>query len=538
MRCSKVRWVLELAQRLPAQAGGRTLPPGHYSPIHVPFPHVVSAAWVYENRPFGVIPRVPLFLVAASVGEHSAPVVDEAAVSTQDFLEAVEAGDQSAILKTAEQLHYADLADAYEHLEEEQQATVLATIGPRLAADMIGELPASLVEEALESFKPAQLKVLFQELPDDDRVDILQDVSEDARHRFLSLLGSEDEELTRSLLKYDEDTAGGRMTTAIGRLEADMTVKQALELLREDQESTESLARIFVVDNEDRLLGKVRLRDLAFNTWDTPVRDIMQEVPPEQRVLATADQEEAANAVAKYDLVVIPVLDEFDHLLGVITHDDAMEIVQEESTEDIERIAGISGEGSEENYLLTSVFSHFRRRFLWLLALAMLAIASGYVMLRFEDTLTKVFLLSLYLPMVVAAGGNTGGQASAMVIRAMSLGEIEPGTAMQVMWKELRLGLLLGCCLGAAIAAITVVVLPAFRPPLPEGISFGLFGTAVAIALAAQISTSTLVGAMLPIGARSVNLDPAVVAAPAITTLVDVSGMVIYFTVAQSLLGL
>lgn len=484
------------------------------------------------------LPAAPLFLVASGAAEHGAPVVDEAAVSAQEFLDAVDAGDQPAILKTAEQLHYADLADAYEHLEDEQQASVLASIGPRLAAAMIGELPASQVEEALDRFKPAELKVLFQELPDDDRVDILQDVGEDARHRFLGLLGREDEELTRSLLKYDEDSAGGRMTTAIGRLQADMTVKQALEMLRQDQESTESLARIFVIDDEGHLLGKVRLRDLAFNTWDTPVRDIMREVPREQLVLATADQEDAANAVAKYDLVVIPVLDEFDHLLGVITHDDAMEILQEESTEDIERIAGISGEGSEENYLLTSVTSHFRRRFVWLAALAMLAIASGYVMLRFKDTLTSVFLLSLYLPMVVAAGGNTGGQASTMVIRAMSLGEIEPGTAMQVVWKELRLGILLGCALGIVIAAVTMVVLPAFNPPLPEGLSLGLFGTAVALALAAQVATSTLVGAVLPIGARSVNLDPAVVAAPAITTLVDVSGMVIYFTVAQAMLQL
>jgi magnesium transporter len=401
---------------------------------------------------------------------------------------------------------------------------------------MIGELPESLVEDALYRFKPAELKVLFQELPDDDRVDILQDVSEGARHRFLSLLGREDEELTRSLLRYDEDTAGGRMTTSFGRLTADMTVKQALELLRHDQESTETLARIFVVDDVGHLLGKIRLRDLAFNTWDTPVRDIMREVPVEQRVLATADQEEAANAVAKYDLVVIPVVDEFEHLLGVITHDDAMEILQQESQEDFEKLAGISGEGSEENYLVTSVVSHFRRRFVWLLGLAMLAIASGYVMLRFEDTLTSVFLLSLYLPMVVAAGGNTGGQASTMVIRAMSLGEIGPGAAMQVVWKELRLGLLLGASLGIAIAAVTIFVLPAFRPPLPDGITLGHFGAAVAVALATQVTTSTVVGAMLPLGARTVKLDPAVVAAPAITTLVDVSGMVIYFTVAQAML--
>jgi magnesium transporter len=457
---------------------------------------------------------------------------------SEELARAVDAGDQTAILAFAQLTHYADLAELYLEVGPDKHELMLKSIGPQLAADMVVELPDAMVEEALDYFGPSELKVLFRELSDDDRVDLLQTVGAEARLRFLGLLGPEDEELTRSLLRYEPETAGGRMTTRFGRLFASMTVKQAIDHLRRDQENTETLSRIFVINAKGHLIGRVRLRDLAFNTWDTPIRDIMAEVGPEQRVLAAADQEEAANTLLRYDLIVLPVVDEFDHLLGIITHDDAMEILQQESTEDIEKQAGIVREPKEETYLQSSVLTHFKRRFVWLVGLAFLAIASGYVMLRFEETLTGVFLLSLYLPMVVAAGGNTGGQASTMVIRAMSLGELVPGQTAEVLWKELRLGSLLGLLLGASMAAVTVLILPAFRPDLPPGVSFSQFGLTVAVALTAQVITSTCVGAVLPLGARAIRLDPAAVAAPAITTLVDVSGMVIYFTTAQALLGL
>lgn len=494
--------------------------------------------WTGQPTRCGNLRHPRLLLVADAFRSHPPVVPEDAAVTVEDLLRAVEAGDRSAILAIASELHYADLALAFQQADEEHHPLFLKTIGPKLAADMVVELPESMIEEALDAFTASELKILLRELSDDDRVDVLQRVGEEARLRFLGLLGPEDEELTRSLLRYESDTAGGRMTTRIGRITADMTVKQALDVLRRSQESTETLTRIFVVDAKGHLIGKVRLRDLAFNTWDTPVHDIMAEVPPDQRVLATADQEEAANLLAKYDLIVIPVVDEFDHLLGVITYDDAMEVMQEESTEDIEKIAGITGEQSEETYLNTTIFSQFRRRSAWLVGLAFVALISGYVMMRFGQVLSNVFVLALFLPMVVAAGGNTGGQASTMVIRAMSLGELEPGTAWQVAWKELRLGFLLGLLLGACIGAFTIFVLPGFRPHMPPGISFPGLAVAVGAALTAQVTSATFLGSILPIGARAAHLDPAVVSAPAIAAIVDVSGMVIYFTVARSLLAL
>jgi magnesium transporter len=446
--------------------------------------------------------------------------------------EALAARDGSALLAEAQDFHYADLAHHYENLDDEDRDFFLKTIGPEMATDVIGELPSSLIEEALMHFKPAQLRIILGNLSDDDRVDVFQVVSEENQRRFFSLLGPHDEQLTRNLLKYAEDTAGGRMTTAIGRITADMTVKQAITVLRRDKDSAETLARIFVVDEEGRLVGKVRLRDLAFHPWPTPVADIMEDA--DERVLATVDQEEAAHILSKYDLIVLPVVDEFDHLLGVITYDDAMEILQEESTEDIEKLAAIGGEQSELSYLNTTVASHFLRRVFWLVALAFVSLASGYVMYRFNDVLREAYALSLFLPMVVAAGGNSGGQAATMVIRAMALGEVNTGTALRIAWKELRTGMLLGFCLAACMACFIALLLPLLMKQMD--VSPQQLALAVGLSLAAQVISSTLLGALLPIGARSICLDPAVVSSPSLASTVDVTGMLIYFSVAGLIL--
>lgn len=450
---------------------------------------------------------------------------------------ALKSRDGSALLELSEELHYADLANFYADLEEDQDRDFMVeTLSPTSFADVLAELPDSLREEAISHYKPAQQRELLHALTDDDRVDILQDVSEETRTRLLDLLSSEDEELTRALLNYDEETAGGRMTTSIGRVTENLTVGQALTSLKSLQESAETLSRIFVTDERERPIGFIRLRDLAFSSRSTPVRDIMLEV--NETILATADQEEAATMVRKYDLLALPVVDESHRLLGAITYDDAMEILEEESTEDMEKQAGIAGEQSEATYLRTRLIVHLKRRVGWLLGLGFLAIASGYVMIQFEPVLNSVFLLALFLPMVIATGGNTGGQASTMVIRAMSLGELEAKDSLQVAWKELRLGIFQGLILGGALALTCLTLIPLLMHDSIKGVSLPHFALAVSLALTIQVIASTLIGALLPIAARAIKLDPAVIAAPAITTIVDVSGMLIYFSTAKLFLGL
>lgn len=480
--------------------------------------------------------RFPAFALAGwDKRGHAGGVADEVDIDNMEKIgEAIAARDGSALLSVAEEIHYADLAHLYENLDEEERDFFLKTIGPELATDVIGELPWTLIEEALQHFKPAQLRIILGNLSDDDRVDIFQIVSPENQRRYFSLLGPHDEQLTRNLLKYEEDSAGGRMTTSIGRITADMTVKQAITVLRRDQDSAETLSRIFVVDEQGRLVGKVRLRDLAFHPWPTLIHDIMEDA--DERVLATMDQEAAARMLSKYDLIVLPVVDEFDHLLGVITYDDAMEILQEESTEDIEKLAAIGGEQSELSYLNTSVQSHFRRRVIWLVVLAFVSIFSGYVMYRFSAVLSQAAVLSLFLPMVVAAGGNSGGQAATMVIRAMSLGEVSTGTALRIAWKEMQTGLLLGSTLGIAMGCFIYFLLPLIQ--VQHDISYLRLAMAVGCSLIMQVCSSTLLGALLPIGARSIHLDPAVVSSPSLASTVDVTGMMIYFTAAQLIISL
>lgn len=458
----------------------------------------------------------------------------------EDLIRAVTARDGSAFLSASEKIHYADLAAIYEELSRKSQAWFVRTLSSESFSEVIAEIPDPLVEEALDYLKPSQQRQVLEELPDDDRVDVLQDVEDERkREKLIGLLGAHEErELTRTLLEYPEDTAGGRMTTQIGNVSVSMTVKEALDHLRPDLEDTETLSRIFVHDQNNQLAGKLRLRDLTFNAWQTPVGAIMQ--PIEHTVLADTDQEEASIAVLKYDMYALPVVDEENHLLGVITSDDAMEILSEESTEDIEKQAGLTGEQSEEGYLNTRVTTHFSRRVIWLVGLALLSIAAGAVMFRFEETLRGIPLLMLFLPMIIAAGGNSGGQASTVAIRAMALNELNARDALKVAWKELRLGAMLGAILGIAIAVVAIFVLPLFHPhpEVAPGIPFSAFGSAVAVALAVQVTASTLIGALLPLGACAVRLDPAVIAAPAVTTVVDVSGMLIYLLVASGMLGL
>ncbi|MDA7931963.1 magnesium transporter [Akkermansiaceae bacterium] len=464
------------------------------------------------------------------------PVAEELAEILNQAELAVGERKAEEVVSLCKELHAADIASLYEDLDSEAQEFLVDTLGTAGFSNVLAELPDTLVEEALDHFEPVEQREILGSIPDDDRVDILQDVSESKRRDFIDLLDEEEQDRTRALLRYGEETAGGRMTTQVGKIFARMTVKEAIDHLRPNVDLVETMARIFVIDVEQRLIGVIRLRDLAFHPWDTPIRNIL--TPEEHTILASADQEDAAKMLARYDMALVPVVDESGRLLGVITPDDAIEILEEESTEDIEKAAGIAGDQSEKTYLNTGVMVHFKRRFGWLLILALLAIASGYVMLRFESVLNEAYLLALFLPMVVAAGGNTGGQASTMVIRAMALGEIDPEDTRRVAWKELRLGLLSGLLLGGAIALVATFILPLFRPELPAGVSFVVFGLAVAVALMAQVASSTVIGALLPIGARAIKLDPAVVAAPAITTIVDASGMVIYFTVARAMLGL
>ncbi|MCP4848446.1 MAG: magnesium transporter [Verrucomicrobiaceae bacterium] len=450
-------------------------------------------------------------------------------------------GDESRLQAICEELHPADAAAAFTTLDENLQLRFAQYLDNEALSLITGFLPAPETADLIAGLKKEDQRAILENLPDDVVADVIQEADKNLQRTYVELLSEKKKYVAETLLGYPEDSAGGRMTTAFATLREDMTVRQAIEALEATKEDAEILARIYVVDEENHILGKVRLRDLTFNSRSTAIKDVMDR--EKLAIRARDDQEEALKMMVKYDMIALPVIDNDNRLLGIITHDDALEIQEEESTEDLEKAAAIFGERDEEGYLKSPVLSHFKRRALWVFFLAIVAILSGLVIFHYENLLERVFILAVYMPMIVATGGNTGAQAATMVIRAMSLGEFTPSEFLRVVWKELRIGLALGALLGTLIGLgswllIKVLISNETLIAMTDNHNLAELVTVVGIALTLQVAASTFIGAALPMLARAINLDPAVVASPAITTIVDVLGLLIYFSIATSILGL
>lgn len=448
--------------------------------------------------------------------------------------EAITSGHWDLLPTLLEDTHPADLASAYESLPEDLRPQLVSQLPADIIPAFLPQLPGSDAVAILAAMPDTELTLTLDDLSDDVLVDLLQEMPGPFRGHAFHLLSENRRKAARELLKFPEDTAGGRMTTAFATIEESFTVRKAIATLRNIQDEAEMLARIYVTDHDGLILGKVRLRDLTFADPDTLIADLND--GDTRAVLATADQEKALRVMVKYDMLALPVVDDDGRILGVITHDDALEIQEEESTEDLERQSGITGDAAEEVYLNTPVLRQVQRRFGWIVSLAFLGLVSGSVIYSYQNQLSTVFALTIYMPMIVAAGGNTGGQAATMVIRAMSLGELTPAEVLRVAWKELRVGLIIGTILSLCMVAQIYWLRPSFMNIAED--SLGKFAATVGLALLIQISASTLIGAILPMGAKALRLDPAVIASPAITTIVDATGLLIYLNLARSILGL
>ena len=455
--------------------------------------------------------------------------------------EALSSGDERRAMELCEELHPADAAAVFESLDDRERGRFAEYISNEAIALIVSFLPPAEAVDLLNNLKGHDQAVILNDLPDDVMVDLLQEFEPADRQGYFLQLSDHKKEIAKSLLQFPEESAGGRMTTAVATVRADMTVREAIDALAEIREETELLSRIYVVDDKRHILGKIRLRDLTFNPVDMRVDEFMED--EQIAINASADQEEAALMMTKYDLVALPVIDDDNRLLGIITYDDALEIQEEESTEDIHMAAAISGSQEDEGYFRSPILTQFKRRFAWVFFLAVLAILSGLIIYSYEKLLDGCFLLAVFMPMVVATGGNTGAQAATMVIRAMSLGEFSPRAFGSVVWKELRIGLIMGALLGLLVAIggfalIKFVLEPAGAVSIPPGYSASHVLLVVGLSLTAQVGSSTLIGAALPMLASAAKLDPAIVASPAITTVVDVLGLFIYFGLASILLGI
>lgn len=455
-------------------------------------------------------------------------------VKPRETNSAVPVPDSADALRTlCEKSHPAVAAETLSKLEATAVWAVLRDVTPSIRKEIFSHLAPDLQVDMVGTLPRADMARLLSDMPPDDRADLFRRLPEDYRDAVLPALAEAEREDIRRLTDYEDGTAGAVMTSDYATLSPDLTVAAAIERLREIAPDKETIYYSYVVDDDRRLLGFVSLKDLILARRDATVRDIMHEDVIFART--SDDQEDAARTIQKYDLIALPVVNEVGALVGIITHDDAIDIITQEHTEDMRRFMAIAGSTGTDGYLRTSFWKHVQQRLGWLVALAALGLVSGVIIHEFEATLTQVIILALYMPMVADTGGNTGSQSATVVVRALALREITARDTGRVLLKEFQVSLFLAVAL--ALLAWAKVMWLSQGVDLPHGLSLANVALVIAVALAVQVVTATLIGALLPLTAAYLRLDPAVVASPALTTIVDITGLIIYFCTARWLLG-
>ena len=442
-------------------------------------------------------------------------------------------GSNGALRHLCEKSHPAAAAEALSALEPKAVWEVLRDIDPVLRTEIFSHLEPNLQVDMVGTLPRADMARLLSDMPPDDRADLFRRLPEESRDAVLPALAEAEREDIRRLTNYEDGTAGAVMTSDYATLSPDLTVAAAIERLREVAPDKETIYYSYVVDNDRRLLGFVSLKDLILARRDATVRDIMHEDVISAKT--SDDQEDAAHIIQKYDLIALPIVNDDGALVGIITHDDAIDIITQEHTEDMRRFMAITGSTGTDGYLRTSVWKHVQHRVGWLVGLGALGLVSGIIIHEFEATLTQVIILALYMPMVADTGGNTGSQSATVVVRALALREISPRDVWRVLLKELQVSVFLAAVLG--ILAWAKVMWLSQGVEIPPGFSLGNIALVISLALSMQVVTATLIGALLPLTAARLKLDPAVVASPALTTIVDITGLLIYFFTARWLLG-
>ena len=451
-----------------------------------------------------------------------------------DLQHLIATGDTQAITEYCATAHPAVIAEGLSALEPTEVWAVLRHTPSPQRSEIFSHLDEDLQVEVVRTLRREEMARLLSDMPPDDRVDLFKRMPEELQETVLPALAQAEREDIRRLAAYKEGTAGAVMTSDYATLSPELTAAQAIERLREVAPDKETIYYAYVVDERRRLLGFVSLRDLILARRDAKIRDIMHRDVIFARV--DDDQEDAARIIQKYDLIALPVINGGDALVGIITHDDAIDIITQEHTEDMEKLMAIAGSHEAGVYLKTPAWEHFRNRAYWIVGLAALGLLSGMIIHSFEDALMKLMILALYMPMVADTGGNTGSQAATVVVRALALREVSPKDTLKVLWKEFNVAVLLAAVLG--IFSWGKVMFLSLGSEIPAGYSLSRIGLAIAVALALQVVTSTLIGALLPLAAAKLKFDPAVVASPALTTIVDITGLILYFTTAKMLLGI
>ncbi len=416
-----------------------------------------------------------------------------------------------------------DIAEFLQQTEEENLYKVFRMLKKDIAADVFAELDSEFQEHIINTMKDSEMSKFIDNLAMDDTVNMLEEMPANVVERILKNVRHEQRKEINRFLKYDEDSAGGVMTSEFVAIRSHMTVAEAVAHIRKTGIDKETVYVIYVVDKAKKLLGILELRDLLFANEDAIVGDIMDSAI----IFGTTgdDKETVANLISKYDLLVLPIVDSEERLVGIVTVDDALDVINEETTEDIEKMAAIVST-DDKPYLKVGVFETWLKRIPWLLFLMLSAAFTGSIITHYEAALGQVVLLTAFIPMLMGSGGNAGGQVSVTIIRSLSLGEVRMGNILRILWKEFRVSVLCGITLGAAAFAKVMFLDRA-------GLAIALV---VSLSLLATVVVAKLAGASLPILAKRIGLDPAVMASPFITTIVDAVSLIIYFAIATQIL--
>lgn len=427
----------------------------------------------------------------------------------------------------------ADIAAIFEDVPEEKDIPLIFRILPKeLASDVFVEMESDMQQLLIQAFSDRELREVMDELFLDDTVDIIEEMPATVAKRILKQTDNDTRRLINQLLAYPDDSAGSIMTTEYIDLKKDMTVDDAFDRIRSIGVESEDIYTCYVIDGSRHLLGTVSVKDLLLNRKDCIISDIMDE----NAVFATTidDKEEVAGMFERYDVLALPVVDKEQRLVGIVTVDDAIDVMQEEVTEDIEKMAAILP--SEHTYFKTGIFETFKARIPWLLLLMISATFTGSIISSFEDKLKVYSALIAFIPMLMDTGGNSGSQSSVTIIRGISVGDIEFSDILRVLWKEVRVAL---CC-GSVLALVNVVKLYFIDNLMFHNFDPGkqlIEIAVVCLTLFCAVLVAKIIGCMLPILAKKIGFDPAVMASPLITTIVDAVSLLIYFSLATLLLG-
>ncbi|MFW6366880.1 MAG: magnesium transporter [Spirochaetota bacterium] len=442
--------------------------------------------------------------------------------------------DYSVLESFMNDIHEKEAAEFLSLLKPSEIWKVLNVVERHRRAEIFSYMDMDVQVAMISTGQRQNVLELLLPMSNDDRADLFLHLDPEVGSKLMTFLPQNERSDILKLTSYDEGTIGAMMTSDYVELNAEDTVEKSIKKIRKVAPGKETIYYTYICDENGVLTGFISLRKLILASPQKKVKDIMK--TDVIYAYVNGDQEEAANMIVRYDLLALPVVDSQQRLQGIVTYDDAIDIIREEQTEDMERLMAISGPVEERPYLEISILTHFRKRVVWVIILGIFGILTGLIIQGFQNTLETLIILAFYMPLLNAAGGNTGSQSATVVLRSLALNQLTPADTFRVVQKEFVVAFCLSICLG--LMTFGRVILFSEEGIVPAAFSLESVALVIGLALAIQVIWSTVFGAIIPMIATRINVDPAVFSSPALTTLVDMGGIVIYFGCAHLILGI